>query len=100
MHTYDTVSAATNGLRERGYTLDFNLEENCIICSDTTYDPENFEIVEVHRFEGNTDPADEAIVYAIESSDGQKGVLVNGYGISANPLTSAMAKKLSMHRDI
>ena len=99
MHTYDTVSAATNGLRERGYTLDFNLEENCLICSGNKYNPDDFEIVEIHRFEGMSDPADSAIVYGIKSIDGKKGVLVNGYGISANPLTSAMAKKLSVHHE-
>lgn len=97
MNTYDTVTAAVNGLRERGYKMDFNLEENCIICHQDKFNPEDFEIVEVHRFEGDSDPADEAIVYAIESNDGKKGVLVNGYGISANPLTSEMAKKLSEH---
>jgi len=99
MHSYDTVSGATNGLKERGFTLDFNLKENCIICSGNEYKPEDFEIVEIHRFEGNSDPADSAIVYGIKSKDGQKGVLVNGYGISANPMTSQMAKKLSIHKE-
>lgn len=97
MYTYDTVSAAVNGLKERGYTLDFNLAENCLICHEDKFNPEDFEIVEVYRFEGPTDPADEAVVYAIESSKGHKGVLVNGYGISSDPMSSEMAKKLSMH---
>src|SRR5689334_1814052 len=99
MHTYDTVSAAVSGLKKRGFALDFNLQENCLICQNNKLDPDDFEIVEVYRFEGDTDPSDEAIVYAIESKDGMKGVLVNGYGISADSLSSDMAKKLSMHRD-
>jgi hypothetical protein len=53
--------------------------------------------VEVYRFEGNTDPADEAIVYGIESTSGMKGVLVTGYGISAEGMGAEMAKKLSLH---
>ena len=97
MTTYDTVSQAVSGLKNRGFTVDFNLHENCIICHGEKFDPADFEIVEVYRFEGASDPSDEAVVYAIESRTGMKGVLVNGYGISADPLSAEMAKKLSIH---
>jgi len=97
MYVYDTVSEAITGLRKRGYNLDFNLSENCVICNENKFRPEDFVITEVHRFEGDTDPADEAVVYAIESKTGLKGVLVSGYGASAIGLGSEMAKKLSMH---
>ena len=98
MFSYDTVSEAVNGLKKRGFTLDFNLQENCIVCNDDKFNVEDFEIVEVHRFEGNTDPSDEAVVYAIQSVKGQNGVLVNGYGISAESIGSEMVKKLSIHK--
>jgi hypothetical protein len=97
MHSYDTVSEAVNDLKKRGYTEDFNLGMDTLICKGVHCSPRDFEITEVHRFEGNTDPADEAIVYAIESKDGMKGVLVNGYGVSSDSLSAAMAKKLSIH---
>jgi hypothetical protein len=96
---YDTVSEAVNGLKQRGYQLDFNLQENCIICHADKFDVNDFEIVESHRFEGNTDPSDEAVVYAIESVDGKKGVLVSGYGISAEGMSAEMAKKLHVNRN-
>lgn len=99
MIVYDTVSEAVNGLKKRGYDLDFNLSENCIICHADKFDINDFEIVEVHRFEGNTDPSDEAAVYAIESTGGKKGVLVSGYGISAEGMSAEMAKKLSIDRN-
>lgn len=99
MYTYDTVSEAVTGLKNRGFNLDFNLAENCLVCNHEEFDPHDFEIVEVYRFEGNSDPSDEAIVYGIESITGMKGVLVNGYGISADPLSSELAKKLSVNRD-
>ena len=38
--------------------------------------PDNFEIVHVYRYEGETDPGDEATVYGIKSSTGEKGVFV------------------------
>ena len=97
MYVYDTVSQATSGLKERGYVLDFNLRENCVVCEENSFVPSDFEIVEVYRFEGDSDPADEAVVYAIESNNGLKGVLVTGYGASAIGVGSEMAKKLSIH---
>lgn len=98
MYAYDTVSQAVNGLKERGYSVDFNLEYDCIVCHKTPVSlmPNEFEITEVYRFEGNTDPADEAVVYAIESKHGQKGVLVNGFGPSADSISSDMIQKLTV----
>ena len=97
MYTYETVSDAVDGLKKRGYVMDFNLDENCIVCHEDKFDPQDFEIVEVYRFEGNSDPADEAVVYAIESSKGHRGVLVNGYGPTSESMSSEMAKKLHLH---
>lgn len=98
MYTYDTVSAAVNGLQERGYTYDFETDFDCLICKDHRMSPEEFEISEIYRFEGNTDPADEAIVYGIESKHGLKGILVNGYGVSADTLSTEMVRKLTLKR--
>jgi hypothetical protein len=97
MYNYDTVTAAVAGLKQRGYTLDFNLSQNSLICQQDKFEPEEFEITEVYRFEGNSDPADEAVVFAIESNKGHKGVLVNGYGPSSDEMSAEMAKKLSIH---
>lgn len=98
MAVYETVSEAVNGLRQKGYTLDFNLQENCIVCHSDRFNPDEFEITEIHRFEGDTDPSDEAVVYAIESLTGMKGVLVNGYGISADSMSAEIAQKLTIHK--
>ena len=98
MYSYDTLSEAVNDLKKRGYDLDFNLRENSLISDNDTFNADDFEITEVYRFEGDTDPSDEAVVYAIESANGKKGVLVNGYGISSDAMDGDMAKKLNMHR--
>lgn len=99
MFVYDTVSEAVNGLKGRGYLLDFNLQGNCLICQGNKLDIQDFEITEVYRFEGSTDPSDEAVVYAIESVDGLKGILVSGYGISAEGMSMEMVKKLRISRN-
>ena len=99
MYAYDTVSAAVSELKKRGYSMDFNLKDNCLICHEDKFDINDFEIVEFYRFEGDSDPADEAVVYAIESSKGQKGVLVNGYGPTSDAMSAEMAKKLHVHKN-
>lgn len=98
MYQYDTVSEAINDLKERGYTTDFNISNECIVCEEKPLrlSPSEFEITEVYRFEGPSDPADEAVVYAIESKHGDKGVMVNGYGASTDGLSDEMIRKIAI----
>jgi hypothetical protein len=101
MPDYDTVSNALNSLKARGYTKDFNIAFDKLICNETNecLNPHEFEITEVYRFEGESNPSDEAVVYAIESKDEKmKGSLVNAYGIYADVISDDMVKKLSIHR--
>lgn len=97
MYYYESPSHAINDLKKRGFTEDFNLKENSIVHNDQQIKPDEFEITEVYRFEGNSDPGDEAIVFGIESANGVKGVLVNGYGYSSEPMGDEIERKLKMH---
>jgi meiotically up-regulated gene 157 (Mug157) protein len=100
MYVYDTLTEAVNGLKQRGYTIDFNVEHDRIVCHKTpvALQPHEFEITEVYRFEGDTDPADEAVVFAIEGKKGENGILVSGYGASDDAVTDEMLQKLRMRR--
>lgn len=103
MANYDTVSSTLNSLKERGYTKDFNIAFDKLICNETSesLDPHEFEITEVYRFEGESNPSDEAVVYAVESKEGNmKGVIVNAYGPYADSMSDIMIKKLSIHRKL
>ncbi|MBX2905792.1 MAG: hypothetical protein KF744_07135 [Taibaiella sp.] len=96
---YATVTEAIDKLRHRGYNVDFNLVGEHLICNinntDTMLGAEDFDIVHVYRYEGDSDPADEAVVYAIESGSGLKGILVTGYGATADITSSRILEKLS-----
>lgn len=92
-----TLSRVLTVLRERGYTEDFNLKHDYIECPDGKcfMDPDEFNIDKVYRFEGDSDPGDQAILYAISSEKYKlKGVLVDGYGGTSEPLSHRMLKKL------
>lgn len=93
---YDTVSNAINSLKRQGYTVDFNLEGNYLVNGGNKIGVNEFSIVDVYRYEGDTDPSDEAAVYAIESTSGMKGVLVTAYGASAEAFTDEMLEKLKV----
>jgi hypothetical protein len=96
MYAYDTVTEAVTDLKKRGYTHDFNIRDNRLTGDhlDKDYGHEDFEIDEVYRFEGPSDPADEAVVFAIEAPSGAKGILVNGYGMYTDDQNTEFIKQL------
>jgi hypothetical protein len=77
-------------LTEDGYTSNFMVEENKLklVDTDKTYSPEEVEIENFYRFEGESDPADTSILYAIKTNDGNKGMLTDAYGVYADDQVS------------
>lgn len=64
----------------------------------TELSPDDFEIDDFYRFEGESDPGDAMIVYAISSKSNKlKGIVVNAYGVYADITSSAIVKKLNAH---
>lgn len=100
MKTYETMNEAVSDLMKRGYSYDFNIENNVILCKqiDKRLSPEEFEIDEIYRFEGETDPGDENIVYAISSKNHNlKGILVNAYGTYSDADSYKVISRLKTH---
>ena len=98
METYETVTETLEALRQQGFTRDYNLLENRLKClhDEVELDPHEFEILQVHRFEGITDPGDETIIYAIEEQSGKRGAFINAYGMYADSLSNEMMSKLAV----
>lgn len=101
-YAYDTASEAINALTKRGYITDFELfaDKECLVChtTSTQLSPDEFEIDEIYRFEGDTDPGDEMIVFAISSiKHNIKGIIVNAYGVYSDSVTSNIIKRLKRH---
>ena len=92
-----TLTEVLDHLQREGYTTDFNLKDNCIECHGNMLQifPDEFSVDKTYRFEGMTDPSDEAIIYAISSKKHNvKGTLVNGYGPASSSLTHEMVQAL------
>lgn len=77
-----TMTGCMNKLTADGYTENFIAKEKGLEAptSKKVYTPAQVKIVSFYRFEGESDPGDNAIVYAIETMDGVKGMLVDSYG--------------------
>jgi len=101
MQSFDTVSQALVELKKQGYSEDFNLMEEGLGYRNGQYKitPEDFAVDEFYRFEGESDPGDESIVYAISSPKyGLKGVLVTAFGIYSETDTDKIMEKLRIKR--
>jgi L-asparaginase/Glu-tRNA(Gln) amidotransferase subunit D len=99
MKDYGTLSQAINKLKlEEGYEHDFNLldEQIELKAKKETFGIQDFDVDKVLRFEGMSNPDDNSILYAITTSKGYKGVLVDGYGISSGQVSKEMIKKLDL----
>jgi hypothetical protein len=81
-----TLSECMNGAIEKGYTENYKVEGKMLTSEDgqTTYAPDQVAIPNFYRFEGYSDPADNSILYLVETHDGKKGVLLDAYDAYAD----------------
>src|SRR6266496_537163 len=78
-----TLASCINKMVLEGYTEDYKVNESCELISISNgrkYSPAQVRIVNFFRFEGDSDPADNSILYIIETDDGKKGTLTDAYG--------------------
>lgn len=98
-YNYRNLLEAVNGLRLRGYNYDFHFEDACLHCSkiNESYRAEDLVITEYYRFEGMSDPEDNTVIYAIESKDGHKGVIIDAYGAYSDEHKSAFLSEIKVN---
>jgi hypothetical protein len=98
---YETLSEAVEDLKSRGYSYDFYYENACLYCNNLNkkFEASDLKITQVHRFEGASNPDDNDVLYAIESKDGHKGVLIDAYGVYADEYKSAFLSKIRLEEN-
>jgi hypothetical protein len=99
---YDTVKEAVDDLIQRGFTYDFNVDEKKL-CSRLPdkgkFRPDEFKITEVHRFEGDSNPGDSSVVYAIQSEKYKvKGFAIAAFGMYADTHTTELLSKIEIEQ--
>ncbi len=96
-NNYDTLVEAIETLKKQGYQHNFNVTQNGLLVEGKgkSYIAEEVELHEFHRFEGNTNPADMSIVYAVQTNSGKRGLVVDSYGVNGSEITSKFMNKVA-----
>ena len=92
------VARAVERLTAAGYRDDFRAERGGLRAVNTgrMYEPESLDVDEVLRFEGESDPDDEVVIYALnDAGRGARGTYVVTYGTYVDPLDAEMLLRLS-----
>lgn len=87
-----SLSETIHFLQHNGYTEDFNLEN---ACREFDEDPSQFVIEETFRFDNQSDPDDQCVLFAVHNKKRDiKGILLNSFGLYHDSATSKLANKL------
>ena len=89
-----SLATCLNKMVMDGYTEDFKVTEKGLesLQKNRNYTPGQVRVINFFRFEGQSDPEDNAILYVIETDDGGKGTLVDAYGVYTDPHVSQFMK--------
>lgn len=94
----NTLSERMNSLKDAGFDEEFAVNESGMVAKDgeppKIFQPTEVRIDTFYRFEGESDPSDSSVLYAIETNDGLKGVLVDAYGAYADEHTTNFIKEV------
>lgn len=88
-------------VEKQGFRAQFEVSGKHLVSLTTRkkFLPEEVKIVHFYRFEGESNPDDSAIMYAIETHNNEKGTLVDGYGNNADTDTAAFLLQVKdMHK--
>lgn len=81
----ESLSQATTRLATAGFDEHYLARAGRLVCGRCamSHDPADMTTIEIVRFEGPSDPGDEAIVYALDAGCGHRGLYVAAYGPTA-----------------
>jgi hypothetical protein len=98
----ETMQEAMQRFERRGFRQGFRAapKGRLTVDGDVLYEPEELVVEEVARFEGTSDPADEAVLFALRTADGKvRGTFVATYGPQAGPEAIEAVRRLDLHPD-
>ncbi len=77
-----TLTERVNKEIKDGYTDNLKMTKQGLFSESKqrTYQPHEITVCNFYRFEGQSDPADNSIMYVVETVDGVKGILIDAYG--------------------
>jgi hypothetical protein len=95
----ETLHSAVERLERAGYSDALRARADGFLAVRTgqILPPETLIVDEIVRFEGESDPADEAVVYALRSQDDSvRATFVATFGPSADPISGPLIRRLDI----
>lgn len=95
MKNYKTLEGALCDLRERGYDTDFTVDKFCLYCGDLDMrlDPEQFNVDEEYLFKSDVSEEEDAVLIAITSSAGIKGIVLDSHDSYAEGVSTKIIRQ-------
>lgn len=89
-----------NKLETEGFTDQYKVENGKLsdLTNNKKYKAKDVKAVNFYRFEGISNPDDMSILYAIETSDGRKGTLIDAYGAYSDDETGAFINQIEISK--
>ena len=76
-----TLVSVLEKLRVKKKDNEFKMTDDGFgIGTNKHYQPEDLKIIRTYRFEGDSDPSDNSVLYVIEANDGLIGYSLDAYG--------------------
>ena len=93
---------ALNYLNTQGFKTQFKVNEQALFSTTTQkkYTSDEVIVVHIYRFEGESDPDDNEIIFAIITKDGEKGTLVDAYGLYNDANISNFMKSVKIDASV
>lgn len=81
----DTLSTVLEHLKQKHQYNEFTIgDRGLVLLSGRSYKEHEVKMIKTYRFEGDSDPSEEAIIYVIETIDGSIGYSIDTYGVYSN----------------
>lgn len=89
-------------LEPQGFTRQYKVEKGILrdLGNQKKYKPKDVKAVNFYRFEGISNPDDTSILYAIETTDGSKGTLIDAYGLYSDDDTADFLNSIEINKKV
>jgi hypothetical protein len=96
----DSLEENLADLHQRGFTSEFCVLDGRLYSytSGKYYNQDEVKVTDYYRYEGISNPDDMSILFAIETSSGERGTLIDAYGIYADDNIGSFMQQVKLHK--
>ncbi|HMS33708.1 MAG TPA: phosphoribosylpyrophosphate synthetase [Ignavibacteria bacterium] len=91
-----TLTETIEKFRTKQFIHDFHIKDDYLVCDETgeKFSAEELIIERTGRYEGDSNPDDMSVIYAITANSGTQGILIDAFGAYSNPAISEFIRNV------